>query len=275
MFRKILHLLKGVIKHVVFKYSDTKYLLIEHKRLQQKFMRLNEYNKSTCCFVIGNGPSLSISDLEVLNKNCIPTFASNKIYLLYDKTNWRPFFYTITDDGLVRNNEVISNLNKHCAKALFFRSQHYCYLKKYLLENMCFFHSKYSRRLLNKQRFSDCATKVIYSIATVTYFNLQIAVALGYKYIFLLGCDNKYRNEVTRKGKKIYNNVNSYMEARYDSNNSVYGNTMEMDIAYKAAKSYSDNSDVHIYNATRGGFLEIFERISFDDAVKICTQNDN
>jgi len=34
--------------------------------------------------------------------------------------------------------------------------------------------------------------------------------------------------------------------------------------AYKTAKKYADRHGVKIYNATRGGNLEVFERVDFD-----------
>ena len=37
-----------------------------------------------------------------------------------------------------------------------------------------------------------------------------------------------------------------------------------MVLAYKSAKKYADSHGIRIYNATRGGKLEVFERIDFD-----------
>jgi len=35
--------------------------------------------------------------------------------------------------------------------------------------------------------------------------------------------------------------------------------------AYKVVKNYVDKNGIKIYNATRGGYLELFERVSIDD----------
>lgn len=35
--------------------------------------------------------------------------------------------------------------------------------------------------------------------------------------------------------------------------------------AYKSARLYAENHGIKIYNATRGGELEVFERVNFDD----------
>jgi hypothetical protein len=37
--------------------------------------------------------------------------------------------------------------------------------------------------------------------------------------------------------------------------------------AYKEAKNYADGHGIKIYNATRGGMLEVFERVDLDRVV--------
>jgi len=36
-------------------------------------------------------------------------------------------------------------------------------------------------------------------------------------------------------------------------------------MAFEKAKEYADGHGIKIYNATRGGKLEVFERVNFDD----------
>ncbi len=64
--------------------SDRKALRSRHNRYQGER-----------CFIIGNGPSLNDLDLSKLAKEY--TFGMNKIYLLYDRIDWRPSFYTLLD----------------------------------------------------------------------------------------------------------------------------------------------------------------------------------
>jgi hypothetical protein len=52
-------------------------------------------------FVLGNGPSLKISDLDRL-KNEI-TFAANKIYLAYNESDWRPTYWCCSDKIVAQN----------------------------------------------------------------------------------------------------------------------------------------------------------------------------
>ncbi|MEC8197745.1 MAG: hypothetical protein VX228_15895 [Pseudomonadota bacterium] len=52
--------------------------------------------------IIGNGPSLQIADLDRLHNEI--AFASNKIYLAYGDTSWRPTYYSVEDHLVLLNN---------------------------------------------------------------------------------------------------------------------------------------------------------------------------
>ena len=40
-----------------------------------------------------------------------------------------------------------------------------------------------------------------------------------------------------------------------------------MNKAFEVAREYCDKNGIEIYNATRGGYLEAFKRIDFDEAL--------
>lgn len=62
--------------------------------------------------IIGNGPSLKMEDLGRL-KNEI-TFASNRIYLAFDQTDWRPTYYSICDAVVGKENHgIVKDLPVH------------------------------------------------------------------------------------------------------------------------------------------------------------------
>ena len=84
-------------------------------------------------------------------------------------------------------------------------------------------------------------------------------VYMGFSDIYLLGVD------ATRLGK--YHDNSSHFCKEYISRSTT--NLMTFDdeprLAYKAAKEYADLHGIHIYNATRGGELETFQRVDFDE----------
>ena len=78
-----------------------------------KTKALKNIHKGKRAFILGNGPSLEIEDLDKL-KNEI-TFASNKIYLAFDQTDWRPTYYCVEDLIVAQNNsDIISKLELPC-----------------------------------------------------------------------------------------------------------------------------------------------------------------
>ena len=86
--------------------------------------------------------------------------------------------------------------------------------------------------------------------STVTISLIQIAVYMGFKEIYLLSCDCDYSGP---KQHFTYYGMKSDSKA---------GDIMIL--AYQAAKDYADSHGIKIYNATRGGKLEVFEREDFD-----------
>ena len=107
----------------------------------------------------------------------------------------------------------------------------------------------------------------IYWGGTVAYTAMQMAVYMGFKEIYLIGVDHNFRVSQDSNGNiKVDNSVKDYFCDNYNSDkDELYiPNLNNSTKAYMAAKKYCDEHDVTIYNATRGGKLEVFERVDFD-----------
>lgn len=219
-------------------------------------------HKGERCFVLGNGPSLRASDLDKLVNDV--SFASNRIYKIFPETKWRPTFFGMIDEGVMASQGVINGVNRiKCEKKFFFEESYY--IAKYITGDNCFLHSIYDRKNLNDPHFSDDLSKRVYSIATVTYMHLQIAAYMGFDKIYLLGVDNSYGMERDKNGNVIVKEgVKSYFNSQDVVENAVIGDTWEAVIAFDYAEKYSKEHGFRIFNATRGGALESFERVNFD-----------
>lgn len=213
----------------------------------------NKYNNQRC-FIIGNGPSLLIDDLEKLENEI--TFASHMIFKVFDKTLWRPMFYCIEDIELLENNiETIQSIRGEY-KHGFFTGNNW----KNLPENFLEYEQNdfwYIDKLIwdDEPDFSLNADKYIAEGFTVTYAIIQLAVYMGFSEIYLLGVDHSYCNG------------NNYSDAI--GNSEIY-NTPKLDrstLSYMKAKSVCENMGIKIVNLTRGGHLEVFERDSFDQVI--------
>lgn len=122
--------------------------------------------------------------------------------------------------------------------------------------------------LLDNPQFSDEATKRLPSIGTSTYAMIEFAVFLGCTEIYILGCDMSYAVNQNRDGTITYNDSGKdYFASKeeYATSSKVKPvPTWQMKVAFDYAAKYAKEHGLKIYNATRGGKLESFDRIDYD-----------
>ena len=111
--------------------------------------------------------------------------------------------------------------------------------------------------------FSEDLVYGLYGRGTVTYECIQLAVYMGFREIYLLGVDFNFSSD--------YKDKSNHFVSTYYSKNSKTGYFLEKESleAYEAAKKYAENHGIKIFNATRGGKLEVFERRNFDELFAI------
>lgn len=235
---------------------------MEKQNIVEEMKKFHNINEGESCFIIGNGPSLKGEDLELLNKYHIKSFGCNSIYKAYDKIQWRPDYYVVVDiNGIEIVKDDLQYISDNC-KYLFSRSNgrlRYC-ADKY--KNIRLFKSVFSE---SEEQFSfseDCAEQ-LYIGHTVTYAMLQLAVYMGFKKIYLLGIDHQYATQVAN-GIEEHNQVPNYSSLLERNNEGVFYVIDKTTLAYRAARKYADEHGIKIYNATRGGKLEVFERVDFN-----------
>ena len=235
---------------------------IDGKQFFDEMRKFHNIHEGESCFVIGNGPSLSGADLDILYKHHMKSFACNSIYKAYDKTKWRPDYYVLVDvNGIEMAKEAMQYISDNC-QYMFSRSNgrlRYC-TEKY--ENIRLFKSVFSE---SEEQFSfsaDCSEH-LYIGHTVTYAMLQLAVYMGFKTIYLLGIDHQYAKQFVN-GVEETNNVKNYSSLLEEDDVGGFYLIDKTTLAYSAARKYAEGHGIKIYNATRGGKLEVFERVDFD-----------
>lgn len=200
------------------------------------------------CFIVATSPSLTSGDLQILNQNHEFCISMNKIFM-YEE-DWTSDIYACIDSVLLGECEkevddyaspvkFIGDSNEE-----FWSREHKNTYKIHAITMDCYD---------VVPGFSENICQKVYIGATVTYVCIQIAVYLGFKEIYLLGVDCNYTK----------NSTNNYF---YNSDVVDNKNHHEdrMILSYQAAKKYADAHGIKIYNATRGGALEVFERVDFD-----------
>jgi len=214
------------------------------------------------CFIIGTGPSLTVKDLETLEGMGEITIASNKIFRIFHETSWRPDIYC-TIDSLVLEQYGHYLITLPVKMILLAETT----LKKELTSdeinknNVNWFHLLYEpyegTELPDFSSSPDC---YVIEGFTVTYAILQWAAYMGFKEMYLLGIDFDYGNK--EDGYK-------HFLKEYDGKTEMV-KPPRLDKclkAYEKAEIYSREHGFRIYNATRGGKLEVFERVDLDELI--------
>ena len=228
----------------------------------QLIKRLKNCNNGKRAFIICNGPSLKADDLELLHNQKEITFACNKIDKIFKQTNWRPTYYAVLDETY--QHSLLQTMQEVPADIKFFRRESYLTTRK-VKGDKVFLKTFGDPTLLKNCKFSEDATKGIYTIATTTYSLIQLAVHMGIRDIYIIGCDNSYGIEIMPDGTIVDTGRKSYFEGSKQTDQKTAASTWQMNIAYEYARQYADANDIRIYNATRGGYLEAFERVDFDN----------
>ncbi len=204
------------------------------------------------CFIVATGPSLRMKDLDVLKENKEICISMNSIFYAFDKTEWRPDYYVICDYRELReNHEFLDELH---IKVKFLSDNSENFWKTSHKQNICCYHQHYEYCYDRLPKFSDDFSKKSYTAGSVTYTCMQLAVYMGVKEIYLLGVD------FTGAGKSVSKYGHFHPEKEIVAVN--YSDLLKA--GYIKAEQYTRKRGVKIFNATRGGELEVFERIDFD-----------
>lgn len=226
---------------------------------QKKYYRLKElsgkyYGKR--CFICCTGPSLTIEDLEMLGNEYV--FGMNSLCLIHDKTDWVPDFYAIQDSHVF---EKLQEAVKTTDNGTIFAP--ISYKRKYNTpDNWVYFHLSGAYHLWEMRygphyfaKFSDDAYKTVYDGYSITYSVIQLAVYMGFEQIYLLGADCNYM------GKQQHFIESGHFDPGYQEA------AKRMLASYEYARKYCESHPVKIFNATRGGCLELFPRVNLEDVL--------
>lgn len=217
------------------------------------------------CFIIGNGPSLNAEDLEILYKKRILSFAFNRIYLMFEKTNWRPTYYISQDEKTLKN--CIDEVNQMNLPYKFIPlNLHYYYGIN--VKNAFYF--KTVNPVGDYPVLSDDISVQVENSNTVAVTATQFAAYMGFKKIYLIGVDHSFSTYQNDKGEIIQDNTSKdYFTDEYNKDKAdLYIPNLDASTrAFISMKKFCDMHGIEVYNATRGGKLEVFPRVNFDEII--------
>ena len=213
-------------------------------------------------FVIGNGPSLRDTDLHKLAGEV--TFGSNRIYLY----PFFPTYYAVVDSLVAQDNRreimALGGMVKFLDMALrglfpaSFKPDHWVDVNR-----------KWMNGEWDELGFWDGLN--LYGGGTVTYTLLQLAFLMGCDPVYLVGVDHDYvipPTAVSRDGV-IYTSKGAdpnHFDPGYfgEGKRFHHPRTERMERSYIRALEAYEEAGRRVYNATKGGKLEVFERVDYD-----------
>lgn len=215
------------------------------------------------CVLVANGPSLIPEDLDKIKHEW--TFGCNKIYYMFPKTSWRPDFYCVLDERYIERSqdEIFSQITM----PVFTNDVVY---KKIREENKKGRKILYSKQIAY-ETFQAWPHLLEYTYATnqgtVLSFVMALAIYMGFQEIYVLGADNTatvagnhFAGHVEDRGLEQIQRERMKKNGWGDNH---WKNQMEQEM--ELFEKYAKDHGISIYNVTRGGQLEAFERKEFDE----------
>jgi len=246
----------------------------ERKRLK-RFKGLHHHKKR--CFLVGNGPSIKNQDLTLLKDEIV--FVANHFVLHEQYEEILPTYYCVSDPRLFIKGtnrewgELMLKKTKSTIKFFPLRAKRAAQKNKYFVGDEIYYLNYLAhKRIWEQNKMSLNIEKGVYTGDTIIVdFCLPLAFYMGFREIYLLGCDSDYGLESAEDYSEGYfydpSKTTGMRQAKEYHKNYWYNNIIK---SYEVAKRCFERNDCRIYNATEGGKLEVFKRVDFKNLFPAC-----
>lgn len=245
--------------------------------MNKKFLKIHAGER---IFIIGNGPSIKDMDLRLIKnekKMVVSNFCLHKDYKIL-----KPEYYCFPQFTYcpLQNEEFyyewLRQIGENSGNPQFF----FNISEKKLIDQCKSFENKKINYIyldsLNVDYYDDIdITGKMMMGQSVPIDCIQIAIYMGFKEIYLVGIEHS--ELVTRQYNYFYKREKSIMG---DKDPSVFDNgkvcvkfQIQLHILdflwkqYERLKEISEGKGIKIYNATKGGVLDVFERVKYEDII--------
>lgn len=230
------------------------------------------------CFILGTGPSLKTVDFSRLSDKFV--FSVN---LLYKNPNFHllnPNIHVFADSVFFKEDVagvIIDDIEQFFLKQnvrLFLPIYTQEFIKKYDLTDRVNIYAPI-KHYSNDFHGTIDLTKSVTDFGTVIFQCIQIAIYMGFKTVYLLGCDCTGIQKVLSNTEDNYCfKVDSYTQkAQKHSQNfadveSLFNTWTTIFGQYKAIERYTQNIGVKIYNLSNPTILDSIERKDINEVLK-------
>ncbi len=262
-------------KTLDFKISRD-HLLREYGPLIKRNEIFRDRHQGQCCFVIGNGPSLREQNLSPLANEI--TLVTNSFYLHpIVGEHWQPSYYFLSDPSYFNESANLSEYDKLISKiraAPFFVphfARDFLVTTKALPSERTYFVAAGGGLEEESCRTKPDLAGVVPGMQTVAQLAIMAAMYMGCSRIYLLGLDHDW---LSHGGEHInfYSDHDAGDQPAGNINGWEYKPLMESVLVmwqiYEGLERSARAAGIKIVNATRGGFLDVFERENYESVVE-------
>ena len=242
------------------KWKEARDYMHWRKKFAPRLRAFKDKHKGEDCFILGNGPSLNKMDLSPLAK--YHTFGQNKIFLIFDKVDLN-LSYLVSVNQLVIEQSAREFEQMKCPVFLSYTASQGVVDDKPNVQRM---------HTLNIWSFYEDISQPICEGNTVTFVSMQIAYYMGFRRVFLIGVDHSFKQSGSSHEVQTYEGDDEnhfhpdYFKGQQWQLADVYGS----EVSYHLANYFYLKDGRQIMDATKGGKLEVFPKISFEQALEIA-----
>ena len=212
------------------------------------------------CFLIGNGPSLKKMNLSYIANEF--TIGLNRIYLLFDEIGFATTYHVCV-------NKLVM---EQCAREI---SRIPCvkFVSWNLRDIIPFRNDVIFLRSLFHPHFSKDLSVGMWEGSTVTYVAMQVAHYLGFRQVILIGVDHDYKTKGQANMEVVSEGDDSnHFDPQYFGKGFRWQlpDFYRSEIAYRIAKLAFEQDKREIVDATVGGKLQIFRKVSYKDLIRLA-----
>ena len=242
------------------KLEEGKQFLSWKRKYAPKLKQFKDKHKGEDCFIIGNGPSLKKMDLGLLAD--YHTFGQNKIFMIFEKHDLNLSYLVAVNPYVIEQSKKEFE-EMYCPVFISHTAGHG------VIDDKPHIHRLHT---LNTWSFYEDIAQPICEGMTVTFVSLLIAYYMGFRRVFLVGCDHYFKQSGGSHEVQVYEGDDEnhfhpdYFKGQKWQLADVYGS----EVSYHMANYHYLKDGRQIIDATVGGHLEVFPKIGFEEALKVA-----
>ena len=235
-----------------------------NKRLAVRLESLRDRYQGQPMLIVGNGPSLNKTPLDQFEG--VASIGMNKIDLLFDRTSWRPSMIVCMNNMVVKQHADVF-ARSDIPIYISWKCRHF--MPRQQRDSVEYFLSYLA------PDFSTDISQGVSSSATVTSAALQFAYFMGAGPVILFGVDHSFNQQGNHyEYAKRSGRDENHFDPNYFKSGDWWGlpNLESSEVSYVMAREAFAADGREIYDASIGGKLTVFPKISVDEALQICRQ---